>query len=61
MRPSSVLTEDSSMKNYLMGFVPSIRVGELASTMVDIAVNGSKKQTWENGDLAKRGRELLGK
>ncbi|KAF8848313.1 hypothetical protein BDZ45DRAFT_606075 [Acephala macrosclerotiorum] len=59
MRPSGVLTKENTIKNYLMGFVPSVRVDELAATMVDVAINGAKMQTWENGQLAKRGRELL--
>jgi len=59
MRPAGVLTKDTSVKNYLMGFVPSVRVDELAATMLDVAINGSKMETWENRDLAKRGRELL--
>ncbi|KAE8449411.1 hypothetical protein EG329_008312 [Mollisiaceae sp. DMI_Dod_QoI] len=59
MRPAGVLTKDTGVKNYLMGFVPSVRVDELAATMLDVAINGAKMQTWENRDLAKRGRELL--
>jgi hypothetical protein len=62
MRPAGVLPKASSgVKNAMMGMtLGSIKIDQLAAVLVDTAVNGSKVQTMENGELGKRGRELLG-
>ncbi len=59
MRPSGVTGKERGIKNFVTGFLPMIRVDELAAAMVDTAVNGSKMQTFENGDLVARGTEVL--
>lgn len=59
MRPSEVLNKERGIKNWAMGFVPSVRVDELAAALVDTAVNGTEQQTVENSELRTRGRELL--
>lgn len=45
----------------VVGTSYSIKVDELAASLIDAAVNGSEKRTWENKDLVTRGREILAK
>jgi len=55
MRLAFVLTKEKGWSNWISGMLPySIGVKELASVLVDTAVNGSKKLTWEHGELRKR-------
>lgn len=58
MRPSGVTPKEGAMAK-IAGFLPMIRVDELAAAAVDIAMHGSEMRTLENGDLVKRGREAL--
>jgi len=60
MRPSGVTPKERGvLKSVVAGLVPLIRVNELAAAMLDVAINGAGKQTWENRDLVERGREVL--
>jgi hypothetical protein len=60
-RPSGVTPKERGvLKNIAASVVPMIKVDELAAAMVDIALNGGEKGTWENRDLVERGREVLG-
>jgi hypothetical protein len=59
MKPSGVTGKEKGIKSFVVGFLPMIRVDELAAVLVDTAVNGGKMPTFENGDLVKRGREVL--
>lgn len=61
MRPSGVTPKERGViKSIAASVAPLIRVNELAAAMVDVAVNGGGKQTWENRDLVVKGREVLG-
>ena len=61
MRPSGVTPKDRSvLKSIAASVAPMIRVNELAASMLDVAVHGAEKQTWENGDLVTKGKEVLG-
>ena len=54
VRPGGILPKDSSVvMSVLRGFVPSIKVTELASIMVEIALSGHGHQTLENSEIAK--------
>ena len=60
MRPAAVLTKEKSVMNSVRRSLPfSIRVDELASVLIDVAINGSKEESWENDRLRTRGKELL--
>ncbi len=59
MRPSGVIGKERGIKTFVAGFLPMIQVDELAAAMVDTAINGGKMQTFENGDLVARGKEVL--
>ncbi len=49
------------IKNVVMSLMPSVRVDQLAATLVDVAVNGGQRSVFENADLASRGKEVLAK
>ena len=60
MRPAAVLTKEKGIVNSVRRSLPfSIRVDELASVLIDVVINGSKEEIWENGQLRTRGKELL--
>jgi hypothetical protein len=59
MRPSGVTGKERGIKSFVTGFLPMIRVDELAAAMVNTIVNGGRMQTFENRDLVARGREVL--
>lgn len=59
-RPASVQPKhNGAIMSAVMSLLPSVKVDQLAATLVDLAVNGSDRQTWENGQLATRGSTLL--
>ena len=41
------------------GMIPTVKVDELAATMIKIAIDGSERQIWENKDLVRKGREIF--
>lgn len=54
MRPAFVLSETTNVKELVFSLGPSVKVDVLAKTMLDIAVNGSERQIWENADIKAR-------
>lgn len=59
-RPASVQPKNNgAIMSAVMSLLPSVRVDQLAATLIDLAVHGGDRQTWENGQLAMRGRTLL--
>ena len=48
MRLGMVLSKEISSRNVIVGLGPSVRVDVLASVMLDLAVNGSGHQIFEN-------------
>ena len=56
-RPAFVTSKSSSsVVGALWNMLPSIKVDILARGMVDIALNGSAKEVFENADLVTQGR-----
>jgi hypothetical protein len=51
--------DQGTVKNVVMSLMPSVRVDQLAATLVDAAINGSQRSVFENADLASRGKEVL--
>jgi hypothetical protein len=63
MRPGGIRPKDSvKLADCIVGSF-NVRVDEVAATLIDSAVNwdGLGRDTLENADIAKRGRELLAK
>ncbi|KAE9966940.1 hypothetical protein EG328_008511 [Venturia inaequalis] len=59
MRPAHIHPEYFTVGTAVMNAIfPSIRVRELAVVMIDIALNGTDKQTMENADLLTKGRMI---
>lgn len=54
MRPAMVLARDMSLGSFAFSFGPSVKVDDLARTMLDLALIGGQKNIWENADM-KRG------
>ena len=62
VKPGGVLWKDSYITGLLgcvFGSNLSIRIDELAATMVDVAMNGSEDPILLNRDIVLKGRELL--
>ncbi|OQD87520.1 hypothetical protein PENANT_c005G10105 [Penicillium antarcticum] len=54
MRPAMILTRDMSLQRLVFSLGPSIKVDDLARTMLDLALNGGPKNIWENADMNQR-------
>ncbi|KAJ6021054.1 hypothetical protein N7540_006558 [Penicillium herquei] len=57
MRPGLVLSRGMSLRNLIFGLAPSIRVDDIARSMVYLAVKGSEKRIWENDEMKERKEE----
>lgn len=51
MRPAMVLAQDMSIRSLAFSLGPSVKVDDLAGAMLDLTLNGGKKNIWENADL----------
>ena len=51
MRPGMVLKKEFNMRDAVRGLAPSVRVDVLAKAMVEVAVKGGEKDTFENVNL----------
>lgn len=51
VRPGVVLTKGMHLSCVAFRVTPSIPVDKVASQMVDLALAGSKRQTWENSRM----------
>jgi hypothetical protein len=63
MRPGGIRPKESKMLPDCIVGSFNVRVDEVAATLIDSAVNGDGlgRNTLENADIAKKGRELLAK
>ncbi len=59
-RPAAVAKTNTGVVNTAMGPL-AIGNEELGASIVDIIVNGSTEQAWDNATLKARGKELLKK
>jgi hypothetical protein len=61
MRPGGIRPKDANMLPDCIAGSFNVRVDEVAATLIDSAVNGDElgRNTFENADIAKRGRQLL--
>ncbi len=61
-RPARVMGFPRTFASRLISNVfPSIGAEELAATMIDVALNGSKKQFFQNTEMGEMGRQILQK
>jgi hypothetical protein len=51
MRAGMVLAKETNMRDMVRGLLPSVRVDVMASKMLDVALDGSEHQTFENTDI----------
>ncbi|KAJ6007184.1 hypothetical protein N7522_005535 [Penicillium canescens] len=51
MRPAMVLARDMSLRSLAFSLGPSVKVDDLARTMLDLALIGGQKNIWENADM----------
>jgi hypothetical protein len=51
MRPGMVLAKEMNIRDMVRGLLPSVRVDFMASKMLDVALNGSEHQIFENTDI----------
>ncbi|KAH8647602.1 hypothetical protein BGZ60DRAFT_391177 [Tricladium varicosporioides] len=58
-RPAGVRAKDGMNLDCVVGTSYSIKVDELAASLIDAVVTGNEKRTWENKDLVTKGREVL--
>ncbi|KAJ5736953.1 uncharacterized protein N7483_002078 [Penicillium malachiteum] len=54
MQPGLVLSRGMSLRNLVFGLAPSIRVDDMARSMVDLALKGGEKRIWENDEMKER-------
>jgi hypothetical protein len=60
VKPAGVLPKDSNgLLTCVMGSDLSIRVDELAASMIDTVLNGSMEQVQSNREMVTKGRKLL--
>lgn len=52
MRPAMILAQGMSLHSLVFSLGPSVKVGDLAGAMLDLALKGGKKNIWENADLS---------
>ncbi|KKK20326.1 hypothetical protein AOCH_002255 [Aspergillus ochraceoroseus] len=51
VRPAMILSPNTTLHSLVFGMVASIKVNVLAKVMVDLALNGSEEQIWENSAM----------
>ncbi|KAJ5648143.1 hypothetical protein N7490_004515 [Penicillium lividum] len=51
MRPAMIISPGMSLHSLVFGLGPSVRVDVLARSMIDLVLNGGKKEIWENSDM----------
>jgi hypothetical protein len=49
-----VLARDMSLRSLAFSLGPSVKVDDLARTMLDLALLGGQKNIWENVDMKRR-------
>ncbi|MCJ1397428.1 hypothetical protein MMC11_000621 [Xylographa trunciseda] len=59
VRPAGILPRGRTLKGMLLMLGPAVKVEAVGAVMVDMVVNGCEKRTLENGEIVRRGKELL--
>ncbi|MCJ1287719.1 hypothetical protein MMC26_007071 [Xylographa opegraphella] len=59
VRPAGILPRGMTLTGMLLMLGPSVKVEAVGAVMVEMAINGFEKRTLENGEIVKRGKELL--
>lgn len=60
-RPMGIIKEAPTVREILVGAVfPNVRVNDLAAVMVEAAIEGQDQQVYENKDIARKGKSLIG-
>lgn len=56
-----IIKESPTVREIFMGAVlPNVRVNDLAAVMVEAALEGQEVQVYENKDIARKGKSLMG-
>lgn len=51
MRPAMVLSREMNLHKLVFSLAPSVSVDVLAGSMIELALKGGDKDTWENVDI----------
>ena len=60
VRPAGILPRGWTLKGMLLMLGPAVKVEAVGAVMVEMVTNGCEKRTLENGEIVRRGKELLG-
>ena len=60
VRPAGIIPRGRTLMGMIMALGPAVKVEAVGVMMVDITVNGCIERTLENGEIVRRGKELLG-
>jgi hypothetical protein len=59
-RPFGILEErPDKVKSVIFSIVPSVQAIQLAATMLELGLHGSREWIWENAQIKKKGSEIL--
>ncbi|MCJ1395431.1 hypothetical protein MMC18_008317 [Xylographa bjoerkii] len=59
VRPAGILPKERTLKGLILMLGPAVKVEAVGVVMVDMVVKGCEKKTLENGEIVRRGMELL--
>lgn len=59
MRPGMVMSKETWMPEMVRNTMRAQTVNEVAAVTVDLALNGSKEQTWNPNEITQHGRSLV--
>ncbi|MCJ1384761.1 hypothetical protein MMC17_007879 [Xylographa soralifera] len=59
LRPAGILPRGRTLRGMLLMLGPAVKVEAVGTMMVEMAINGCEKKTLENGEIVRRGKELL--
>ena len=59
VRPAGILPREMTLKWVVLMLGPAVKVEAVGAVMVEMAINGCEKRTLENGEIVRRGKELL--
>ncbi|KAJ5611337.1 hypothetical protein N7510_008056 [Penicillium lagena] len=57
MRPGMVMSSELTLRSMLLCLTTSVRVDVLAAAMLDLALDGVEKKTWENDEIIQANKD----
>ena len=60
LRPAGILPRGWTLRGMLLVLGPAVSVEAVGAVMVDMVTKGCEERTLENGEIVRRGKELLG-